>query len=275
MQPPVLIKEIPAQAMNERAAYGPFNLRDYIQSPDNAELTFSAELEDGNALPKGLICTSDGVLTGIPGENTQGIYQILVTAQNDAGFKQTTFTLTIKPSFATTDINYVDKLKSQIWEALEKQLPTTELNEMIARQITELDIYYLLERWGILKIWDAFNLEPEGPLIPLQLEGASEHYIVYDRGSCLIACPKDLFSHERTILDGIKTAEAMAREIHNRQWTIELAGFDKLVRAAWLELQHLADLTGRHVDIINFSPTPSDIKLYTNQSVEMRLNMDK
>lgn len=272
MQAPVVVTPIPAQMINELAAYGPFDLKPYIKSPDEEQhLRFSAELKSGQALPKGMICTSDGILTGIPAKGTQGHYELIITAANDVGSVQATFVLTVKPSLANSETDYIDQLKAQIWQALEQRLPIPDLPELYNRPVTALDIYYLLERWGVLKIWDAFNLEAPGDMVPLHLEGASEHYVVYDRGSCIVACPKDLFSSERTLEDGLQTARAVAQEVYRRQWTIELAGFDKLVRSAWVELQHLGDQHGKQLEIINFDPAINDVKLYSTQAQEIRM----
>jgi hypothetical protein len=272
MDKPVLIQPVPAQIVNEGAAYGPFDLKIYIQSAvGSPQAHFHAELSNGNALPKGMICTSDGILTGIPAKDTQGNYEIIVTAENEAGAIQAKFVFTIKPSLMTTGSEYVDKLKSQVWEALEQNLPIPDLGEIYERAVTPLEIYHLLERWGILTAWDAFNLDPPGEKHLLTLEGASPHYNVYDRGSCLVACPKDLFSHERTIEDGLQTARAMAREVYKRDWTIELAGLDKMSRAAWVEIQHLGDLHGKQLDVINYNPTPDDVKVYSVQALDMSM----
>lgn len=260
MEAPVLDKTIPTQVVNEQAAYGPFNLKDFIRA--EGPLRFSAELKDGQALPKGMICTEDGVLTGIPAKNTAGNYELNIHVENAAGAFTTTLMLIIKPALTESSSDYLNELKAQIWEALEKKLPVPDLSELYDRPISLMDICYLLERWGILTIWDAFNLEPAGEKKRLKLEGASEHYHVYDRGSCLVAAPKDLFSHERTIEDGLRTARAMAREVYKRAWTVELSGIPKLSRAAWVEIQHLGDKYGKTLEVINFNPTLDDIKLY-------------
>lgn len=264
MAAPEIIKPIPTQAVNEQAAYGPFNLGDFIQAPDNdPSIHFQAELKNGEPLPKGLICTSDGLITGIPAKGTEGNHEIVVHVETDEGAITAEFVLMIKPSLATTtDAAYLDKIKSQVWAALENQLPMPDLSDMYTRDVTPLDIYYLLERWGILTIWDAYNLDPASPKILLNLEGTSPHYHIYDRGSSIIGCPKDLFSAERTIADGLQTAKVMAREVYKRNWTIELAGLDKLTRAAWVELQRLGDQYGKRLEIINYSPSPHDVLLY-------------
>ena len=269
MQLPVLIKEIPAQVVNEQAAFGPFDLKEYIQAEDGSRLKFSAGLASGAALPKGLICTEDGLVTGIPGKETHGTHDIVVTARNDAGPLEAHFELMIKPSLSATQMDYIDELKAEVWQALQQNLPVPDLSELHDRPVTMLDIYYLLERWGILTIWDAFNLEPASEKQLLTLEGVSEHYNVYDRGSSLVAAPKDLFSHERTLEDGLKTARAMAREVYHRGWTIELAGFEKLTRAAWIELQQLGDRYGKQLEVINYHPTPEDLKLYQTRAKSM------
>lgn len=265
MEAPVIVKPIPAQVVNEHAAYGPFHLSDYIATPDQSAFRFSAELSTGESLPKGMICTEDGVLTGIPASDTHGNYEIKLTAENEAGYVETTFVLTIKPSLGGNPTAYMDQIKAQVWEALDQNMPLPDLGDILNRPITAMDVYYLLERWAMLTIWNAFNLEPAGEKVLLNLPDASPHYHVYDRGSCLIATPKDLFSHERTLEDSLQTARAMAREIYRRGWSIEFAGFDKMTRAAWVEVQQLMDKHGKKIEIINYYPSPEDIKIYSIQ----------
>ncbi len=268
MQAPVLLNTIPTQMINERAAYGPFDLKKFVQLPDdNVNFRFRAELTDGRALPTGMICTTDGILTGIPAKNTSGNYDVILTVENEAGFIQAPFMLIIKPSLLLSGNEYLDKLKAQIWSALNQNLPIPDLEGLYERPITIQDIYHLLERWGTLTIWDAFNLDPPSEKRLLTLEGASSHYHIYDCGSCLIATPVDLFSHERTVEDGLQTARVMAREVYKRHWTIEFAGFDRMIRAAWIEIQHLVDQHGRGLEIINFTPTLNDMQLYKTQSL--------
>src|SRR5689334_20390094 len=86
-KPPILVTPIPPQVVNEGASFGPLNLNDFIQSPDteSGTLRFVGELGDHKALPKGLICTSNGTLAGIPGKGTKGSYVFLITAANDSG----------------------------------------------------------------------------------------------------------------------------------------------------------------------------------------------
>jgi len=272
MAAPTVIKPIPNQVINERSAYGPLDLKTFIGVAQGDEMPrFSAGLVDGRGLPPGMICTVDGILTGIPAKGSEGNYDVMITAENASGKIDATFIMIIKPVITDKEGDYMDKLKSQVWQALEQKLPIPDLGELIDRPITALDIYYLLERWGALKIWDAYNLDPPGEPKQITLQGASKHYSVYDRGSCIVAVPKDLFSHERTIEDGLQTARAMAREVYDRKWTVELVGFEKLTRAAWIEIQHLGDKFGQKLDVINYDPSTNDIRLYSSQAAELSL----
>lgn len=268
MPKPVLIDSIPAQIVNELGTFGPFDLKSFITSDaSDSPLTFRAELKSGEALPKGMICTADGLLTGIPAENTQGIYEIVVTAENAAGPLLISVTLTIKPNMAGGVPDYFDKLKAQVWEALEQKLPVPDLSELYDRPLSPIEVYYLIERFGFIKIWNALDLDSPADKVSLNLEGASRHYDVYDRGSCLVATPKDLFSYERTLEDGLQTARVMAREAYNRGWTVELVGFHKLTRAAWVEFQRLNAVHGTDLTVANYNATPEEVKLLEASAV--------
>ncbi len=61
------------------------------------------------------------------------------------------------------------------------------------------------------------------------------------------------------------------REVYERKWTVELVGFEKLTRAAWVEIQHLGDKFGQKLDVINYDPSTNDIKLYSSQAAELSL----
>lgn len=268
-KPPLLIKPIPPQIINEGAAFGPLNLNDYIASPaeESGPIRFMAELSTGAPLPKGLICTQSGTISGIPGEGTQGSYDILAVAENLSGTPLTAeFKLTIKERIVLEGKDFLGDIKSRVWEALGKDLPIPEMAELFDRPISPIEIYYLLQRWATLTIWDVYNLDAPGEKKLLTLEGSSPHYVVYDRGSCIIGAPKDLYSHERTLEDALQTARAMAREIYKRGWVIEFAGFDKMVRGAWVELRHLADKYGKEIEVLHYSPGPEDVRVYTTQT---------
>ena len=266
MQAPTLLRDIPTQMVNEQAAYGPFDLNPFIESPEEAgNVYFEADLQTGDSLPKGMICTRDGILTGIPAKGTQGLYQIRLMIGNDIDQIETDFIFEIKPGIVTS-VDYYSELKQQIWDALEQRLPAPTLDEIYNRPITAQDIYHFLEKWGVIKVWDAFNLESPGDLVPLTLPNASSQYVVYDRGSCLVAGPKDLYAEDRNLEDGLKTARALAQEVYRRGWTIEMAGLDKFTRAVWVELQILAARHHTEIEILNYEPTEEDKKLFKVRS---------
>lgn len=269
---PFLNEAIPRQVVHEGAALGPLYLGDFIHSPqdemlgDAPPIRFTAELSDGRALPSGCICTSEGLLTGLPANGTHGQYTILVTADNGAGSFQTEFELTIlERNLMEEGSSYFTHLKSRVWEALGNNLPLPEIQELFDRPLTVIEVYYLLQRFATLTIWDVYNLDPPSDKKLLTLPGVSEHYNVYDRGSCLVGAPKDLFSHERNLQDALQTAKAMAAEVFKRGWTIEFAGFDKMSRAGWVELQVLADRHGKSIEILHYQPSTNDFKLYEKE----------
>jgi hypothetical protein len=167
-----------------------------------------------------------------------------------------------KPPFGP---NYLTELKKQVWEALGTN-QATPMQDPMTRDISPTEIYYLLQRWASLAIWDVYNLEPAGDKTLLTLPGASPHYEIFDRGSCLVGAPKDLFSYKRNLEDGLMTARAMADEVYKRGWTVEFAGFNKLVRAAWVELQVNGSKSGKFLEVLHFTPSASDMKLAQDQA---------
>lgn len=272
---PIIIKEIPSQIINEGASFGPLNLSEHIQSLNEISGTvkFQAELTSGAPLPKGLICTTAGIISGIPASGTQGAHEVLITASNDSGASVTAqFLLTIKERIAIEPPESFAVFKNKVWDALKKNLPLPEMSEIFERPISAVELYYLLERFAVLTIWDVYNLEMPAEKKLLQLPGASKHFNLYDRGSCLVAAPKDLFSHERTVGDALESSRVLAREVYKRGWTIEMSGFNKMTRAAWVELQLLGDKHGKHLDILRYDPTADDLRIYTEQAKVMALN---
>ncbi len=271
----ILTKAIPDQIVNEGGVLKPFDLKEFIQIPDpRSQVRFQAGLEDGRPLPKGLICTGEGALSGIPAQGTEGSYVVVIKAQDVEGEELvTSFNLTIKPVKTTEQQDLLRDLKSQVWEAVGKGQPVPALPDLggiFNWPITPFDVYYLLERFAYLTIWDAYNLDPPGKLLPLNLKGASSHYQVVDRGSCLVASPKDLFSYTRTPQDALITARALADEVYNRGWTIEFSGFDKMVRAAWVRLQILGKQKGKYLEILHYTASPEDSIIFTKEIVALR-----
>lgn len=269
MAAPTLKSPIPAQAVSERAAFGPFDLSDYIEAPASSDIHFVAELADGLGLPKGMICLDNGIVTGIPAKGTRGQYEVLIKATNDEGTLNTKFNFSIMPAILEKNTQeYFDELKQKVWQALDQNLPIPEISDLLGREVTPIEIYYLLERWATIKIYNVADLSAPGAKQELKLEGMSDLYVAYDRGSCLVAAPKDIFSHGHTLADGIKAAQALAREAYKREWAVELIGFDKLTRAAWIEIQHLIEQHKKPMDVMNYEPTTHDLQVYRQQADE-------
>ena len=267
-QAPIQLRPIPSIVTHVGAALGPVDLKEVIKSPNviSGILRFSGKLADGRAFPDGLICTGNGLIAGIVAEGTEGSYDLLITVENDAGVPLTVqVALIIKERLAVDDPFFFNNLKSQIWTALGQSLPIPEMADWLDRPITAVEIYYLLQRFAVLTIWDVYNLEQPGNKTLLTLPGTNKHYNIYDRGSCLVAAPKDLYSHERTLADALDVSRTLAGEVYKRGWTIEFAGFNKMVRAAWVELQNLGDKHGKKIEILHYLPTPDDVRIYNKQ----------
>jgi len=265
-KPPIVKTPIPPVVINEGAAYGPLDLKDFIVSPDDlgGDVHFVAGLDSGDSLPDGLICTGSGFLGGIPAVGTIGSYKVVLIAENESEDPLITeFPLTIKARTALDDPTLLTNLKAEVWKALEQNLPIPDLKELLSRPVTADEIFYLLQRYATFTIWDIYNLDPPGEKVILNLPGASPHYVIYDCGSCIVGAPKDLYSHQRTLEDALQTSRVIAAEVYKRGWTIEFAGFGKMIRAAWIELQMLADKHGKQLEIVHFTPTQDDMKLYT------------
>jgi hypothetical protein len=263
---PVLVKAIPSIIVNEGAALGPLDLKQYVQPYDPAKekLQFQAELSDGASLPNGIICTSNGILSGIPRSGTAGHFDIQLMVENPAsGAKLTVlFALTIKERIEMGgEAQFYTGLKTQIWDALGKNQPVPEFAELFNRQLTAAEVYYLMQQFATLTIYDVYNLDFPGKPVLLTLPDVSPHYNIYDRGSCIVGAPKELFSHKRTVEDMLQTSKAMAREAYKRGWTVEFVGFQQMMRAAWVELQVLGEQKGKFLDILHYTPTERDLKL--------------
>jgi len=274
-QLPVIAKPVPAFEATEGASFGPFDLTDYIVSPDGSVGTVSyfVELTSGEALPTGLVCTQAGLFGGRPQKGSAGDLEINLIAMFDNGdplIVQTT--LSIKPGIAADDPDQFAALKNQVWEALGKNQPPPNFADALNRPITPAELYYLLQRFASLSIWDVYNLEHANEKVLLTLPDSSPHYNIYDRGSCLVGAPKDLFSTQRTLADALLTAKVMAREVFKRGWTIEFSGFNKMARAAWVELQVLGNQNNKQIEILHYIQGPNDQKLFADQLQAVSLN---
>lgn len=128
----ILAKAIPDQVINEGAAYKPLDLKQFIQTKDQgSELRFVAGLTDGRSLPQGFICTSDGILSGIPAKGTEGNYVIVVKAEDmDGETLAAEFNLLIRPVNVAQQQDLLRDLKAQVWEAVGKGQPLPEMPDL-------------------------------------------------------------------------------------------------------------------------------------------------
>lgn len=167
--------------------------------------------------------------------------------------------------------------QQQVWLALNEGKPHPGLKSLIERAVTPLEVYYLLERYGTLTIYDAFNLATPGVKIPLALPNVNKHFTIYDCGSSLVAAPNDLFTHERTLADGLQAVEVMVAEAVNRNWrVVDLVGYEKYRHAAWVALDVLSLQVGRSVDVLNFTASVKDHQIAKDKrlSVNAGLRLD-
>lgn len=266
----------------EGVAIEPIDLKSYIRMPEGASVTFLAELALGDGLPKGVSCSEDGILSGTPEKGTADElpYDILVVASS--GNRQPLIFdlyLTIYPMKSLgivlpeeeseaylkaqreqmkkeygIDLEQLD----QFW-ALFSDDEGPDLTELLTRKVTPAEIYALLGRFATLTLWNSDDITPAVNGKIIEIEGASQHFLVYDFKVALITTPKDLYASDRTLEDALQTARAMVHEIQRRGWNIQLAGYDKMVTAAWVEANRLNSLgRGPAIKVEYFSPTPAD-----------------
>jgi hypothetical protein len=44
--------------------------------------------------------------------------------------------------------------------------------------------------------------------------------------------------------------------------------------AAWVEIQHLGDKNGKRLEIINYTPSPEELRLYNEQAAIANIKMN-
>lgn len=140
------------------------------------------------------------------------------------------------------------------------------MSDFIHRPVSKTDVYYLLQLFFPLKVWNAFDFSKPKSYTEIQIPGQSAHFRIVDGGSCFIMHPRELFSHERSIKDGIQTAKALASFIHDKMWTVEMAGFEKGQRAFWVQWQHRNIQKESEYDILRYNPTQQDLHVYHNEA---------
>lgn len=297
---PILVHPIPEQTATVGQPYE-LDITQHIQNPSGEKslLFFSVTSEDGFPLPMGLYSTSEGRLRGIPKKESyrpQG-YILYITVQNEAqGELVAAIRLMIEEAPELDEVEGAINLSEADKEALEERLlhdlfaeaemvrdqkkvwsaialegVIPEIQTIFDRPVTSTEMYYMLERFAHIVLWDIDNLDKPGELRSIFLGGAShEHFFIYDRGSCLEATPKKLFDHARSLQHGIDTAKAIAREAFARGWRVEFGGFDKMVRAAWVEMQCLAQKHQRGEHDTYYFPSAQDIELLQQEQQKLK-----
>ncbi len=251
----------------------PVDLRLAIDNPNNVSLKFSAELVLGGELPANLTCSESGIITGYLEKNTATFlpYAILVVAQGE-NIDPLTFEIylhVLPPKGEDVALGHeIDGASvpdfnleafDNYWKSFSEKLELPDLEKLLTRQITRNDIYYFINKFATLTVWNSDDFRPADNGKLIKILGASDHFMVYDFDVAIVASPKDLYSTSRTITDAVETARAMVQEAYQRNWNIELAGFEKMVSAAWVEAEWLNKKSADHkIEVKNFIPTPDD-----------------
>ena len=294
-KPAIVTKAIPLIRANEASRLS-FDFKDFFSNPKGVEekLSFKAWARAGEVFPRGLNVTEDGVLKGVParGAAKTDCYYFYLQASNgvcepfsteiqllilpakaddasdeeveELGFVNQEFRELLEEVVANNlKQEIINNEKNQAWQDIASDLEVDQLESLLNRPITKADVYYLLERFAHFTLWNADDVsEPEGLEI-VTLTGSSEKFTVYDRGSCLTTAPKSLFDHSRTLTDAINTAKSMAQEVTRRGWNVEFGGLDKMVSAAWVELNTAKEKLGHKVTIQHYQPSQQDHDLLT------------
>lgn len=140
----------------------------------------------------------------------------------------------------------------------------TDLTSVFERPVSAVDVYHLLERFAYLEAWNAVDLSPAGkpqPVDPKDIPGASPLYAVSNRGSCVSATPKSLFS-DHTLRDSFDTATALFHYVHqNKKWNkVQLSGLHAMARVFWVAAQLRAVQFPKEepMDIVHYKPSVQD-----------------
>jgi hypothetical protein len=252
-----LKQTIPPFKVNEGAEFDAVDLKDYIDNPGDHPLEFKVDTEESDLLPAGMVCAKNGVLSGAPiaGVAKELSYKVVIVVTcGDLTPLALDLEIAVYESIAAEGAEFTD-LKN-FWQAFANDLALPDIKTILEREISPADIYYLLGRYGTLIVWNADDLRPAEGGELISIEGVSERYNVYDFEVALVASPKGLYDSKRNLKDGYQTAEAMINEVYKRKWNIEMAGYDKLVNTAWIEVQRLNDLHADHkIEVYNYAPT--------------------
>lgn len=243
------------------------NLQREIENPSHVPLKFSAELSLGGELPVNLSCSEEGRITGTLEKNTATFlpYSVLVVAQAE-GVEPLTFevylhvdpplgaafetesgaelegeeaALTGDETAEPAEMEFNLEQFDQYWHLFSEKMDLPDLEELLTRRVTPREIYYFINKFATLTVWNSDDFRPADNGKLLDILDENDQFLVYDFEVALVATPKELFSTSRTPKDARSVAAAMIQEAHHRKWNVELAGFDKMVSAAWVEAEYL------------------------------------
>jgi hypothetical protein len=268
-----LSESLPIFLATEGVEFQDINLNWYITNSSSSDQSakFTVALPGNEPLPAGLILEENGNLCGTPEMGTaREVFYTLVFTATVPGSKPLVFATRLRitsqeqeDAEAEMEENLVDMINPRLeelkgyWEKLFDQAPLPDLGDIL-NDIKPTDIYYLLQRFATLTVWNADDLTPADKGQLMQIPDVSSFYNVYDFGVALVATPKDLYDDQRTLKHSVDTACAMMKEAHNRHWNVELAGFDRMVTAAWVTAQELG------VKVYNYHPSADDMNTLNN-----------
>lgn len=271
---PITLKYlVPTIFAQEGTTIESVDLKNFIEAEGKIDsVKYSLDSLESSPLPAGIQFSKDGMIFGTLESNTAKYkpYECIFIAKIE---KKEYVKIPVTFIVYQRTILSADKEEKllQIYEAFENfwkmydaEQPLVDIGSILERETTPQDIYYLLGRFSTLIAWNSDDLSsPEnGKLI--MIEGANEKFSVYDFGSALVTVPKSLFDLQRGLSDAITASKAIAHEIHRRKWNIDIAGYDKMVSATWVEIQKLNKL---HPEFQAKVPNYDDTPLERDQSL--------
>lgn len=257
---------VPTIFAQEGSTIESVDLKKFVAAEDNiAAIQYSLDALESSPLPSGIQFSSSGIISGTLESNTAKFkpYEcifIAKTSKTDYVKIPVTFIVykrTILSADKEKKLLEIYEAFDNFWKISDAELPLPDIGSILEREVTTQDIYYLLGRFATLIVWNADDLSSpqNGKLITI--EGMSDKFSVYDFGSALVTIPKQLFTSQRGLRDTIIAAQAVAQEVHKRRWNIDIAGYDKMVSATWVEIQKLNKKTPEfQIKVPNYDEAP-------------------
>ena len=263
IKPPVLVEPIPDIKLNAGADIH-IDLREHIHSPneESGDIRFVVTLDDGEPLPEGMSCSSEGVLSGNVSDDAirPEAYHLLLIAKNRADIPLITYSdLTILEAIAPVEEEQEntsnDAEDQNIFGEEEAMLPGDAFEELIDEDLNdaatdamdeirafeperlesgefqERYIEYMLRRFSSLQI---YNAEFEGDMdlgAPL-VETSGTGWPIHHDGEFAMSTSNPHAYGETYVNRGafVETVREMVGKAVEKGWTtLGVAGFDKHV----------------------------------------------